>query len=81
MDQWLSNLSESSGLHRHRSIECFSVDCQGNDRFRSLCAITVNECCAIARSLRSHGIEIGREERDRENERERERGLAVKGRG
>ena len=25
MDQWLPNLSESSGLHRHRSIECFSL--------------------------------------------------------
>ena len=22
MDQWLPNLSESSGLHRYRSIEC-----------------------------------------------------------
>ena len=22
LDQWLPNLSESSGLHRHRSIEC-----------------------------------------------------------
>ena len=25
MDQWLPNLSESSGLHRHRSIECSSL--------------------------------------------------------
>ena len=25
MDHWLPNLSESSGLHRHRSIECSSL--------------------------------------------------------
>ena len=25
MDQWLPNLSESSGLHRHRSTECSSL--------------------------------------------------------
>ena len=25
MDQWLPNLSESSGLHRHGSVECSSL--------------------------------------------------------
>ena len=27
MDQWPPNLSESSGLHRHQSIECSSLKC------------------------------------------------------
>ena len=63
-DQWLPNLSESSGLHRHRSIECsFPTESDSVKRHLSRRHLSVlnllfnflfNGGCTCEEKMRSH---------------------------